>query len=387
MKKLTAVAVAMLAVTSAANAADVYKNERMSLDMYGRIYAGQFMGTKKGATGTTNANDDYSEKVGANQFIRFGVKADSAITGTMKAVAQYEIQSYIGNSEKINNVACTTKASGTTTLTYSTECKDDKIRTRLAFAGVKSDNWGQVTFGRQKGAIAQVSEWTDVSLSDGYGINQALGVGTDTFGTVRSSDLLKYSAKFGDLKSGKGNNGAQIDVSYKFDGNTTEETTSASADQAYGLSASYTLIDSLSFGAGYNVGTRDKSGEEDAKLWLLGVKFDNKSWYAALNYADGSDWLATGTDHTGIEAAVGYTFANGFGLLAMYNKQEADKAGKKYDTVDYYTLGTQYQFNKALRVIAEYRIQNLDAQDYTDAASHAPFATKDDYQLAVRYDF
>ena len=31
MKKLTAVAVAMLAVTSAANAADVYKNERMSL--------------------------------------------------------------------------------------------------------------------------------------------------------------------------------------------------------------------------------------------------------------------------------------------------------------------------------------------------------------------
>lgn len=378
MKKLTAVAVALLAATSGAQAAEVYKNEQMALDMYGRIYAGQFFGTKKDGT------DDYSDKLGANQFIRFGVKADSAISGTLKAVGQYEAQFNIGDSEKINNVSCDTKEAGDGS--HTTTCKDDKIRTRLAFAGVKSDNWGQVTFGRQKGAIAQVSDWTDVSLSDGYGY-QALGVGTDTFGTVRSSDLLKYSAKFGDLKSGKGNNGAQIDVSYKFDGNTTEETTSASADQAYGLSASYTLIDSLSFGAGYNVGTRDKSGEEDAKLWLLGVKFDNKSWYAALNYADGSDWLATGTDHTGIEAAVGYTFANGFGLLAMYNKQEADKAGKKYDTVDYYTLGTQYQFNKALRVIAEYRIQNLDAQDYTDAASHAPFATKDDYQLAVRYDF
>lgn len=376
MKKLSAVAVAMLAVTSAANAADVYKNERMSLDMYGRIYAGQFMGTKQ------NGTDDYSEKLGANQFIRFGVKADSAITGTMKAVAQYEIQSYIGNSEKINNVSCTTKASGTTTLTYSTECKDDKIRTRLAFAGVKSDNWGQVTFGRQKGAIAQVSDWTDVSLSDGYGY-QALGVGTDVFGTVRSSDLLKYSAKFGDLKSGKGTNGAQVDVSYKFDGNTMEETSSDSADQAYGLSASYTLIDSLSFGAGYNVGTRDKTGLEDAKLWLLGVKFDNKSWYAALNYADGSDWLATGTDHTGIEAAVGYTFNNGFGLLAMYNKQEQELAtGVKKDNVDYYTLGAQYQFNKAFRVIGEYRIQNLDAVSSTTAEK-----TENDYQLAVRYDF
>ena len=386
MKKLTAVAVALLATTSAAQAAEVYKNERMALDMYGRIYAGQFMGTKKGAG--TSATQDYSEKVGANQFIRFGVKADSAITGTMKAVAQYEIQSYIGNSEKVNNVSCTTtskdekKDGNADQGTLTTVCKDDALRTRLAYAGVKSDNWGQVTFGRQKGAVAQVSDWTDVSLSDGY-VNQALGVGTDTFGTVRSSDLLKYSAKFGDLKSGKSTNGAQVDVSYKFDGNNTEEVSSASADQAYGLSASYTLIDSLSFGAGYNVGTRDKAAEEDAKLWLLGVKFDNKTWYAALNYADGSDWLATGTDHTGVEAAVGYTFANGIGLLAMYNKQEQELAnGVKKDNVDNYTLGAQYQFNKAFRVIGEYRIQNLDAMSSTTAE-----AIEDDYQLAVRYDF
>ena len=40
MKKLTAVAVALMAATSVAQAADVYKNEQMSLDMYGRIYAG-----------------------------------------------------------------------------------------------------------------------------------------------------------------------------------------------------------------------------------------------------------------------------------------------------------------------------------------------------------
>ena len=223
MKKLTAVAVALLAATSAAQAADVYKNEQMALDMYGRIYAGQFFGEKKSGT------EDYSAKVGANQFIRFGVKADSAITGTMKAVGQYEAQFNIGDSEKINNVSCATTEA--TDGAHTTTCTDDKIRTRLAFAGVKSDNWGQVTFGRQQGAIAQVSDWTYVSLSDGYGY-QALGVGTDTFGTVRSSDLLKYSAKFGDLKSGKGNNGAQVDVSYKFDGNNTEETTSASAPQA-----------------------------------------------------------------------------------------------------------------------------------------------------------
>lgn len=380
MKKLSAVALAMLAVTSAANAADVYKNERMSLDMYGRIYAGQFMGTKKDGT------SDYSDKIGANQFIRFGVKADSAITGTMKAVAQYEIQSYIGNSEKINNVTCDTLSLTGDKQSATPVCKDDKFRTRLAFAGVKSDDWGQVTFGRQKGAISLVSSWTDVALADGYGYH-GMGIGADTFGTDRSSDLLKYSAKFGDLKSGKGNNGLALDLSYKFDGNTAEQATSSSADAAYGVGVSYTLIDSLSFGTGYTVGLRDKTGENDAKIWVIGVKFDNKSWYAALNYADGSDWLATGKDHKGIEAAVGYNFASGFGLMAMYNKQDVDTSTKSYDGFNYYTLGTQYQFNKALRVIAEYRIQNLDAQDYSAAGGSAPYAAKDDYQLAVRYDF
>jgi len=375
MKKLTAVAVALLAATSAAQAADVYKNEQMALDMYGRIYAGQFFGTKQEGT------KDYSEKLGANQFIRFGVKADSAITGTMKAVAQYEIQSYIGNSEKINNASCDKLTLTGDEQTVTPVCKDDKLRTRLAFAGVKSDNWGQVTFGRQKGAVSLVNDWTDVALADGYG-NSALGSGTDTFGTGRSSDLLKYSTKFGDLKTGKSAQGLQLDMSYKFDGNTTEETTKSDADAAYGLSAAYFFNNGLGFGAGYNVGTRDKAGEDDAKLALVGVMFDNKSLYAALNYADGSDYLATGTDHTGIEAALGYNFANGFGLMANYNKQETEKAGVDTDTVDYYTLGAQYKFNKSLRVIGEYRIQNLDATDAAKAEK-----VENDYQLAARYDF
>lgn len=375
MKKLTAVAVALLAATSAAQAADVYKNEQMSLDMYGRIYAGQFFGEKK------NSTEDYSAKLGANQFIRFGVKADSAITGTMKAIGQYEAQFNIGDSEKINNVSCTT-TEATDGTTHTTTCTDDKIRTRLAFAGVKSDNFGQVTFGRQKGAVSQVADWTDVALSDGYGAN-ALGHGADTFGTGRSSDLLKYSAKFGDLKTGKSNQGAQLDLSYKFDGNTTEEKTSASADAAYGLSAAYYFNNGLGFGAGYNVGNRDVAGENDAKLAIVGVMFDNKSFYAALNYADGSDFVKDGVDHTGIEAALGYNFANGFGLMAVYNKQEQEDAkGAKTDTVDYYTFGAQYKFNKSLRVIGEYRIQGLDAKDASKAE-----AVENDYQLAARYDF
>ena len=49
--------------------------------------------------------------------------------------------------------------------------------------------------------------------------------------------------------------------------------------------------------------------------------------------------------------------------------------------MDYYTLGAQYKFNKNLRVIGEYRINNLDS-----VAGKAT-ANKDDFQLAARYDF
>jgi len=67
--------------------------------------------------------------------------------------------------------------------------------------------------------------------------------------------------------------------------------------------------------------------------------------------------------------------------MALWNKQEQDKAGTKKDNLDYYTLGAQYKFNKNLRVIGEYRINNLDS-----VAGKAT-ANKDDFQLAARYDF
>ncbi|WP_303843243.1 porin [Aeromonas sobria] len=353
MKKLTVVALALTAAFQA-QAVEVYKNDTAMLDLYGRIYAGQFFGDKKEGVDTANPNGtkDYSAKQGANQFVRFGAKAETQIQSGLKALAQYEVQMYINDSEK--------------TISESS----DNLRTRLAFAGVGAD-WGTVTFGRQKGAPGFLADWTDVSLSDGYG-NDALGAKTDTFATNRAGSVLKYSGLF---------NGFQLDTSYKFDGGDTEETTSKDSDAAYGAAVAYTFPFNLSLGTAYNVGLRDKSGEEDAKLWLISAKFDNKAAYAALSYADGSDFLATGTDHTGWEAALGYNFENGFGLMALWNKQEQDRAGTKKDNVDYYTLGAQYKFNKNLRVIGEYRINNLDS-----VAGKAT-ANKDDFQLAARYDF
>lgn len=362
MKKLTVVALALTAAFQA-QAVEVYKNDTSMLDLYGRIYAGQFFGDKKEGVDTTNPNTingtkDYSAKQGANQFVRFGAKAETQIQSGLKALAQYEVQMYINDSEK----------------TLGKDGNTDNLRTRLAFAGVGAD-WGTVTFGRQKGAPGFLADWTDVSLSDGYG-NEALGAKTDTFATNRAGSVLKYSGLF---------NGFQFDASYKFDGGQEEDKSSnkiSAADPAYGAAVAYTFPFNLSLGTAYNVGQRQEKNTEDAKLWLISAKFDNKAAYAALSYADGSDFVQSGTDHTGWEAALGYNFENGFGLMALWNKQEQEvTGGTKTDAIDYYTLGAQYKFNKNLRVIGEYRINNLDS-----VAGKAT-ANKDDFQLAARYDF
>lgn len=62
--------------------------------------------------------------------------------------------------------------------------------------------------------------------------------------------------------------------------------------------------------------------------------------------------------------------------MANYNKQKTEKAGVDADTVDYYTLGAQYKFNKSLRVIGEYRIQNMDDQDYAASGKRLPIPPK-----------
>ena len=351
MKKLSAVAIAVFMAGQANAAIEVVNNDTTKVELAGRAYAGQFLGTQKSTT-------EGSEKYGENTYIRMGLKGETAVNDTMKAVGEYEAQFKSVGAE--NDAA-----------------SNNNLTTRLAYGGIKAKDFGTVTFGRQKGAVSTIAAWTDVALSDGYG-NSGLGIGTDTYGTYRAGDMLKYTGKFNDF---------QLDVDYKFSSNSSDASVASLASTetkanaaAYGAALSYKLMDKVSFGTGYNVGLRDVAGAEDAKLWVIGAMYDDKAFYAALNFDKGSDYTASGTDMTGTEAALGYNFANGFGLMATYNKQKTETNSVKTTTIDYYTLGTQYKFNKNFRVIAEYRINNKPT-------TSAGYDYKNDYQLAARYDF
>ena len=155
--------------------------------------------------------------------------------------------------------------------------------------------------------------------------------------------MLKYSGLF---------NGFQVDTSYKFDGGDTEETSSKDSDAAYGAAVAYTFPFNLSLGTAYNVGIRDKAVKRMPTVAASAKTTTRPSGHAALSYADGSDFLATGK--AGLTPAGKgrwvTTSRRGFGLMALWNKQKVEQAGKSdYDSIDYCTLGAQYKFNKNLR--------------------------------------
>lgn len=357
MKKTIAVALT-LAATGNAQAVSVLNTPYGAIDLTGRAYAGHFFG-----------DDRASEFYGSNTWLRFGAKGKAKINDELTALGTYEGQLIIGDKKGASKESENGSTSGSSSL-----------NTRLAFGGV-TGAFGTLTYGRQNGPANLVTAWTDVALTDGYG-NHGLGVGTDKFATKRASDVLKYAAGLGQAK---------LDLGYKL--RTTKDsydsTTKIFADQdnsALGAALAYSLLPTLSLGTSYTLGQQGEASE--AKLWTLGVKYDDKALYAAFHYGQGQEWYKTGYDHDGYEAALGYSFANGVGLMALWNKMDAEKAGTTVSPVDYYTLGARYQFNRRLSLAAEYRLNHLKAGDKVFKDPSDQFVdAKNDLQLALRYDF
>lgn len=209
--------------------------------------------------------------------------------------------------------------------------------------------------------------------------------------------MLKYSGAFGNFS---------LDSDYKFRDlqDTCVESTCTSTstvkdrnNAGYGLATAYKITSLLSIGASYTVGKQGSA--DDASLWTTGVRYDDKALYAALAYGEGKNWLSNTTattfyDHSGYEAALGYSFQNGLGLMSTWNKQIAEKStGQKADTVDYMTLGTNYKFNRRFSVMAEYRInqKKADAGSFVggvkDPVTGLYVDAANDFQLAMKYEF
>ena len=316
MKKTLLTSAILAAFASGSvSAAEVYKDDTQSVDIYGKVQ-GMYYDTK-----TKKYDGDQS-------YFRLGVKAKSAITESAYALARLEME-YAATRRSENDI-------------------------RLGYAGLGDKQLGELTYGRQYGAYTLIADYTDVLFEFGA---DASGTGTDTFGTGKSDALLKYAVNLG---------GATIETNYQTDNNLQE--VNGDTAQSYGIAASYGFDFGVNFGAAYNNGERLTAGAGNAEMTAVAVNYDANNIYAALLYSFGENWdkkdlTENNVDYNATEVALGYSFDNGLGLLVGYNWQEAEAGNVKEDTVDYYTVGAIYQYNKQFEVGFEYLINEVKDED------------------------
>ncbi|MCE2572502.1 porin [Motilimonas eburnea] len=314
-KTLLSSAILAALVSGSVSAAEVYKDETHKVDVYGKIQPMYYSSDDKGEDGDQS-------------YFRIGVKAKSSITETAYAFARFELE-YAATRDSDNDV-------------------------RLGFAGLGDKQLGELSYGRQYGAYTLVADFTDVLYEFG---GDASGTGTDTFGTGKSDALLKYAVSFG---------GAEIHANFQTDNNyEADKSGSDKTAQSYGIAATYGFDFGVNIGAAYNVGERLTAGAGDAKTAAFAINYDANNVYAAVLYSFGDDWGKKATtsknvDYTAVEAALGYDFGNGFSALAGYNWQEAKASGSSSeDTVDYFTVGAEYKFNKQFKLYTEYKADQI----------------------------
>ena len=296
MKTTSMIGVAMLAASlNSVQAVEIYSDDKQRVELTGRVYVGHVM-----ADEDTAKHDNF----GNNHYLRLGAKGRSVITDDISAIGRYELEWQVAE-----------------------DGEQDTTKTRLAYAGLRS-KVGEITFGRNYGAMKLISNWTDTSFVDEYG-NDALGVGKAD-GMGRTSGLFKYAGQF---------SGLDLQASYKLN----NKTGAGSDNSASGIALAYQW-QGFGIAAGYNV--QKDSNNPDKTLALVGVKFDGKRFWTAASMAKGEN--IEGVEHTGYEAALGFKLTKALGIQAMLNTGTEKRSVGAVDTdfVDYYTLGARYKLSK-----------------------------------------
>ncbi|EPY7145808.1 porin [Klebsiella quasipneumoniae] len=340
----------MAALAGTANAAEIYNKDGNKLDLYGKVDALHYFSTN-------------SAKEGDQTYVRLGIKGETQINSQLTGYAQWEYQINANRPENGDG-------SGS-----------PQTWTRLAFAGLKLENYGSVDYGRNYGVLYDIGAWTDVLPEWGNDSYES----PDNFMTSRANGLLTYrnSDFFGLV------DGLNIAIQYqgKNDGRSNENPDGAPLSNnarnniayengdGYGISAIYDFGTGVSVGAAYtsskrtlNQMTYDKYNKGDtAEAWSAGLKYNDNDLYLAASYTETRNMTYMGDLNSSAHKAhnwelIGqYQFNNGLRpSLGFLQSRVSDVPGHgDFDLTKYIEVGTYYYFNKNMSAYVDYRINLL----------------------------
>lgn len=363
-----------LLVAGSVHAAEIYNKDGNKLDLYGKVDGLHYF-----------SNDDSVD--GDQTYVRLGFKGETQVTDQLTGYGQWEYQVQGNNDESENNAW-----------------------TRVAFAGLKVADAGSFDYGRNYGVMYDIGAWTDVLPEfggDTYGADNFLFSRGNGMATYRNSDFfglvdglnfaLQYQGKNGSAR-GEDAEGRSV-VKQNGDG--------------YGASLTYDMSDFL---PGFSIGgsmmnskrTYDQQhGVNDdgiaiyghgnrAEAYSGGVKYDANNVYLAAMFTQSynatrfgdrtSDIYGYANKAQNFEVVAQYQFDFGLrpSLAFLQSRGKRLEGTSDQDLLKYIDVGATYYFNKNMSTYVDYKINLLDANNFTRAAQ---ITTDNVVALGLVYQF
>jgi outer membrane pore protein F len=337
------------------NAAEVYNKDSNKVNIYGKV----------DVRNVISKNDSES---GDASYARLGLKGQTAISDNLTGFGQWEQNMKLNKSESGTDV-------------------QNATATRIGFAGLNSNYFGSVDYGRNMGILNDANSFTD--MAPVYGANTLMA--SDSFMTQRSTGVLTWrlpsvwGMKFSSQYQGK---------------NERTDVTKSNGDGA-GFSLVYTVSDSVKVAGAFSRSDRTSLQKKDglgnnADAWVTSIKYDDSRWYLAAVYSQTKNISSYGksqfakTTHN-LEMIGQYQFLNGLRPSVTFVTSKGKNlagygefSGGDVTLKKYLGVGAYYYFNKNMTTYIDYKINLLKDDTFSKAAS---ISTDDLLAIGLIYQF
>ncbi|HEY0209741.1 porin OmpC [Acerihabitans sp.] len=344
-----------------ASAAEIINKDGNKLDLYGKV-------------DTLHMFSDNPGIDGDQTYFRFGFRGQTQINSSLTGYGQWEYQVNANQAESASSTSVT----------------------RLGFAGLRTQDYGSVDYGRNFGVLYDLGAWTDVIPEfggDAYGIDNFMFKRTSNLLTYRNNvlvDGLKLTAQY------QGKNGSATETNNGRDALRQN-------GEGYGAALIYDFGAGISAGATFTSSDRTEGqnnlayGHGDkADAYRGALKYDANQIYLAATYTE--TYNATPFGSSGhsvygfankaqvVELLAQYQFTNGLAPIVSY-LQTRSKNIEGYgnqDSLKYLAVGGAYFFNKRMSTDVIYKVNLLKNNDFT---KNSGINTDDVLAVALIYYF
>lgn len=353
-KHLIALAVAAATLSGAASAAQVYSDDSSSLAIGGRVEARALL--------SEHANDKKVE----NPLLQ---TTDNEVTDISRVRVNIDAKTQIADG---------VQGIGFFEREFKSNNGDDE--NRYMYAGVNSDQYGQIVYGKADGSLGMLTDFTDIMAYAGSVVG-----GTKLAVADRTTNNLAYAGTFGDLT---------FKANYVFSGADYDTDKNKTDVHGFSTGAKYNVADTgLALGLGY----AEQRGQLKDSNGVTIAGSDSHSARAEQTFATASYTMGdlyfgglykygrrdgeAGQNTQGYEFAAAYTAGKAV-FTTTYGFMKDETKGLDYDELaNAVAIDGTYYFNSNFRTYASYTFNMLDKNKVGKVAA------SDEFVLGARYDF